>query len=56
MVILPVKLNDKPVILLQGDSLDQPLTGFDMRSMRSACQKAGLAMEVLLLRSKIRQV
>ena len=56
LVILPVKLNDKTVILLQGDSLDQPLTGFDMRSMRSACQKAGLAMEVLLLRSKIRQV
>jgi hypothetical protein len=54
LVILPVKLNEKPVILLQGDNLDQPLGGFDMRSLRSACQKAGLAMEVLLLRSKIR--
>lgn len=56
MVILPVKLNDKAVILLQGDNLDQPLSNFRMRDLRSACQKAGLAMEVLLLRSKIRQV
>ena len=56
MVILPVKLSDKAVILLQGDNLDQPLSNFRMRDLRAACQKAGLAMEVLLLRSKIRQV
>lgn len=55
LVILPVTLNEKVIFALYGDAADQPLSGFDMRGLRSACQKASLAMEVLLLRSRIRQ-
>jgi hypothetical protein len=56
LVILPVKVSDKVVIALHGDNGAQPLGSFDMRSLRALCQKASMAMEVLLLRARIRQL
>ncbi|MEM7249037.1 MAG: hypothetical protein AAF533_27185 [Acidobacteriota bacterium] len=56
VVLLPIQLSDKVIIVLHGDDLDKPIKGFDMRAMRAACHKAEQAMDVLLLRSKIRQV
>jgi hypothetical protein len=56
LVILPVKVSDKVVMALLGDNAGQPLGTFDMRALRALCQKAAQAMDVLVLRSKIRQV
>lgn len=55
VVLIPVILGDQVIIVLQGDGAGKPLTSFDLKSLRSACQKASLAMEVLLMRSRIRQ-
>lgn len=55
LVVLPVLLQGRIFIALYGDNGSEPLTGFDMRGLRSTCEKAALAMDVLLLRSRIRQ-
>jgi hypothetical protein len=59
-VLVPVTLPEpggaeRVVIVLSGDGAGAPLAGFDLRGLRGACQKAALAMEVLRLRSRIRQ-
>lgn len=56
LLILPVQLNTQVVFALHADSMDESLGEFDMRSLRAACHAAELAMEVLLLRSRIRQL
>lgn len=56
VLFIPVHLGDQVVLVLQCDDAERPLGEFDLRSLRVACQKAGLAMEVLLLRSRIRQI
>ena len=55
LLLLPVTLADQVVMVLQCDSAEKPFGEFDLRGLRAACQKAGLAMEVLLLRARIRQ-
>jgi hypothetical protein len=55
LVILPVLLSERVIMAVHGDNLDQPLSAVDVRGLRAACQKAALAMEVLVLRSRIRQ-
>ena len=55
LLLLPVMLGEQVVVVIQCDDAERPLGEFDLRSLRVACQKAGLAMDVLLLRSRIRQ-
>jgi hypothetical protein len=56
VLLLPVELGEQVVIVLHCDDADRAFGQFDLRGLRSACQKAGQAMEVLLLRSRIRQL
>ena len=56
VLMLPVELGDHVVIVLHCDDAERAFGQFDLRSLRTACQKAGQAMEVLLLRSRIRQM
>ncbi len=55
VALLPVLLGEQVVIVLQGDRGGDSLGGFDLKALRAGCQKASLAMEVLLLRARIRQ-
>jgi hypothetical protein len=55
VLLLPVLLGEQVVIVLHCDDAERALGEFDLRSLRGACQKAGLALEVLLLRSRIRR-
>lgn len=55
-VLIPVTLGEQVLIVLQGDAGGKPLTSFDLKAVRAACQKASTAMEILLMRSRIRQV
>jgi len=56
VVLIPVTLGEQVLIVLQGDAGGKPLTSFDLKAVRAACQKASMAMEILLMRSRIRQV
>ena len=55
VVLVPVLLGEQVIMILQGDAGGGSLASIDLKALRAACQKASLAMEVLLLRSKIRQ-
>jgi hypothetical protein len=55
LLLVPVMLADQVVVVAQADAGGKPLTSFDLKAVRTACQKASMAMEVLLIRSKIRQ-
>ena len=55
VVLLPVTLGEQVIMVLQGDAGGGSMSSFDLKALRAACQKASLAMEVLLIRSRIRQ-
>jgi len=56
VLLLPVSMGEQAVIVLQADGGDAPLGAFDLKSLRAACAKAEMAMEVLLMRARIRQL
>jgi hypothetical protein len=56
VLLLPVSLGDQVVIVLQADGAEAALGAFDLKKLRVACAKAELAMEVLLMRARIRQL
>jgi hypothetical protein len=56
VLILPVRVKDRTAALLYLDEGDRPLTRPDIPLMRRVAAKAGLAFELLLLRTKLRGV
>jgi hypothetical protein len=55
-VILPVTLRKKPVCFLYGDNVEQGVSKAPVAHLRRLVAKAGLAFEVYLLKSKIRNI
>ncbi|MEM7249415.1 MAG: hypothetical protein AAF533_29160 [Acidobacteriota bacterium] len=56
VVVMPIPLQGRTVAILTGDELELPLDQIDLRALRSACRKAGMAIEVLVKRASIRKV
>ena len=55
-LVLPVSVKGRVAALLYLDEGDRPLTRPDIPLMRRVAAKAGLALELLLLRAKLREI
>ncbi len=55
-VIFPITLRKKPVCFLYGDNIEGGVGGAPIQHLRRLVAKAGVAFEVYLLRSKIRNL
>ncbi len=53
VLALPVRIKGRAVMYVLGDSPGMQLAALPVEELASACDKAGLALEVLILRSKI---
>lgn len=53
VLALPVRIKRRPVMYAFGDSVGMRLADVPVQDLADACSKAGLALEVLILRSKI---
>jgi hypothetical protein len=54
-VLVPIPQQDHVPAVLYGDNLEAPLDSVDLRALRGAAAKAGLALELLLLKHRIQQ-
>ncbi len=55
-LVLPIHVRDRTIALLYLDDDDRPMTRPDIPLMRRVTAKAGLAIEILLLRQKLREL
>ncbi len=53
VLAIPVRIKGRPVMYAFGDSVGMHLADAPVQDLVDACNKAGLALEVLILRSKI---
>jgi len=53
--LIPVPFQDRNIAALYGDSSAEEMASLDVRTLRALARKAGLAMEMLLLRHRILQ-
>ncbi len=55
-LVLPIRVKDRTAALLYLDDDERPMTRPDITLMRRVTAKAGLALEILLLRHKLREI
>jgi hypothetical protein len=56
VLVLPIRVKDRTAALLYLDEGDRPMTRPEIPLMRRVAAKAGLALELLLLRTKLRSI
>ncbi|HYV17802.1 MAG TPA: hypothetical protein VFC25_02090 [Verrucomicrobiae bacterium] len=52
-LLLPLRIKDRPAVILYADNGSDPGAGFDAAPLRRLLAKASLALEILILRTKI---
>jgi hypothetical protein len=52
-LLLPLRIKDRPAVILYADNASDAGTGFDATPLRRLLAKASLALEILILRTKI---
>ncbi|HET8945816.1 MAG TPA: hypothetical protein VFQ07_02435 [Candidatus Polarisedimenticolia bacterium] len=52
-LLLPLRIKDRPAVILYADNASDSGTGFDATPLRRLLAKASLALEILILRTKI---
>lgn len=52
-LLLPLRIKDRPAVILYADNGSDPGAGFDATPLRRLLAKASLALEILILRTKI---
>ncbi len=55
-VIRPVKVKDRIVCFLYGDNVDGNVSGAPMALLRRLIAKAGVAFQIHIMKSKLRQI
>jgi hypothetical protein len=55
VLLVPVPFQDRIIAVLYGDAPARDLMKVDVRALRTLTRKAGLAMELLLLKHRIQQ-
>ncbi len=56
VLVLPILVKERMAALLYLDDDDRPMTRPDIPLMRRVTAKAGVALEILLLRNKLREI
>jgi hypothetical protein len=52
-LLLPLRIKDRPAVILYADNASDPGAGFEATPLRRLLAKASLALEILILRTKI---
>jgi len=55
-VLLPIPIHGKDAVLLYGDNGPRGTTGIDLSALKRLARKASVALEVLILKNKIRML
>ncbi len=53
VVLLPIRIKDRVVAILYGDNTSQPVGSIDVDLLRRFTMQAAIALEILILRSKL---
>lgn len=56
VLLMPLKIKERPAVILYADNHNDPAGSPDIPTLRRALHKAALALEVLILKSKIAMV
>jgi hypothetical protein len=56
VLLMPLKIKDRPAVILYADNHNAPAGTPDIPLLRRALHKASLALEILILKSKIAMV
>jgi len=52
-LLLPLRIKDRPAVILYADNAEEPGAAADVTALRRLLAKASLALEILILRTKI---